>query len=323
MADHKVQVFKWAGYKTYSNSSDGILSDDDDQLDWFGQDTGAPETLQFDGSTHQISGGGTIETTFKDSETGEEVTENLVFYSVENVGWVFSPAKGSSFSDGDQIKCFTKNAWTDRDGVNYKDVVCFTPGCQIATKSGLIDVADLKVGDLVQTADNGLQPIRWIGRRDLSSEQLAKSPFLRPITIAKDAFGEGMPHCAMQLSPQHRLLVTGRNLELHFAHSEALAPAKGFISLPGVNIDQTFRATSYIHILFDRHEVIFSNGVKSESLFQGKTAIKSLSPQGRREIAALFPELLKNKGTIVKTARICLKPHEIEALNRTSNCLSY
>ena len=47
----------------------------------------------------------------------------------------------------------------------------------------------------------------------------------------------------------------------------------------------------YHHLLFDRHEVVRSNGTWTESLFTGPQAMASLGPAARREIRAIFPEL--------------------------------
>ena len=47
----------------------------------------------------------------------------------------------------------------------------------------------------------------------------------------------------------------------------------------------------YFHILFDRHEVVISNGAETESLYTGPEALKSVGEAARAEIFALFPEL--------------------------------
>ena len=44
-------------------------------------------------------------------------------------------------------------------------------------------------------------------------------------------------------------------------------------------------------MLFDDHEIIFSNGAPTESLFTGPEALKSLSAESREEITQLFPEI--------------------------------
>jgi hypothetical protein len=43
-------------------------------------------------------------------------------------------------------------------------------------------------------------------------------------------------------------------------------------------------------MLFDQHEIVYANGVRSESLYLGPEAQRSLTPAGREEIHALFPE---------------------------------
>lgn len=47
----------------------------------------------------------------------------------------------------------------------------------------------------------------------------------------------------------------------------------------------------YFHMLFDRHEVVISNGAETESLFTGPEALKSLGAAAVAEIFAIFPEL--------------------------------
>ncbi len=42
-------------------------------------------------------------------------------------------------------------------------VICFVPGTKIATPLGPCPVEDLAEDDLVETRDNGPQPVRWIG----------------------------------------------------------------------------------------------------------------------------------------------------------------
>lgn len=46
-------------------------------------------------------------------------------------------------------------------------VACFTPGTGIATPKGEVAFERLKKGDRVLTRDNGIQTIRWIGRKKL------------------------------------------------------------------------------------------------------------------------------------------------------------
>jgi hypothetical protein len=54
--------------------------------------------------------------------------------------------------------------------VTFNSIPCFVAGTLIRTEHGETPVEDIKAGDLVFTHDDGLQPIRWVGRRTVSAE---------------------------------------------------------------------------------------------------------------------------------------------------------
>lgn len=170
-------------------------------------------------------------------------------------------------------------------------IVCFAGGTLIATDSGVVAVENLREGDLILTRDNGLQPIRWIGSRKLSAAELQATPALRPIRIRAGALGKNTPESDLTVSPQHRVLVRSKIAQRMFSTDEVLVAAKHLQELNGIEIAEDVTKVEYFHILFDRHEVIFSNGAETESLHTGPQALKTLSPAAREEIFALFPDL--------------------------------
>ena len=87
------------------------------------------------------------------------------------------------------------------------------------------------------------------------------------------------------------MLVSSRIAERMFGHTDVLVPAIKLAGLPGISIDEKVEVIDYFHILSDRHEILFSNGAPSESLLTEPEAMKALSPEARREIKALFPEI--------------------------------
>lgn len=181
--------------------------------------------------------------------------------------------------------------WADYEGI-YADIeqdafiVCFASGTLIETDTGPTDVAHLSVWDRVRTMDNGFQPIRWIAAR-----RVRASGDFAPVRIAAGALGGGLPMRDLRVSPQHRILIRSKIAQRMFHCPEVLVPAKKLLSLPGIEIDTSTRFVTYWHFLCDRHEIVFSEGAATESLFTGLEAFKAVGPEARREISALFPGL--------------------------------
>lgn len=168
---------------------------------------------------------------------------------------------------------------------------CFTPGTLIATPTGERAIETLHPGDLVLTRDHGPQPIRWIGRRDLSARQLDTQPNQRPVRIAAGALGADLPPRPLTVSPQHRILVVSKISGRMFGAAEVLCHARHMIAMQGITVRNPPAGVSYLHLLLDRHELIRSNGVWTETLYTGREAMKSLPAKSREEIHALFPAL--------------------------------
>jgi hypothetical protein len=181
-------------------------------------------------------------------------------------------------------------------------IPCFTAGTSIRTPSGVQNVEGLKAGDLVLTADNGLQEIRWIGKRRLSNQMLTNAPKLRPVRVCAGALGHGLPVVDLLVSRQHRMLVTSKIALRMFGSESVLVSAIKLTELPGIFVDVDVKEVTYLHILFDNHEVVFAEGAPSESLYVGQEALKSLTSEGREEIYAIFPELY-NMTVLPKPAR--------------------
>lgn len=170
------------------------------------------------------------------------------------------------------------------------DVFCFTPGVLIATAQGEKPVETLTVGDRIVTRDNGLQTLRWIGQRDLNAAALGLNRHLAPVLIRAGALGHGVPEADLILSPNHRVLMANDKTQLHFNEREVLVSAKHLLKQDGVEAVQA-AGVSYLHLLFDHHEVVLANGAWSESFCPDDRALRGIGNAQRREICELFPEL--------------------------------
>jgi len=194
-------------------------------------------------------------------------------------------------------------------------VPCFTPGTLIATPKGQRRVEILQVGDHVITRDNGLQPIRWAGQRRLSGAELARNSHLWPVLIRQGALGKGMPEQDLLVSPNHRLLIVSDQSALYFEEREVLVAAKHLTSRPGIDVVQASDLT-YVHLMFDQHEVILSDGAWSESFQPGDNSLAGVAQDQRNEIFELFPELATQEGVMAYgAARRSLRKHEAHLLS--------
>ena len=191
-------------------------------------------------------------------------------------------------------------------------VLCFTAGTLITTPRGAVPVEDLAVGDLVLTRDNGARPLRWIGRRRLSAAELAANPRLRPVRFRAGSLGNGLPHADLTVSPQHRMLVQSVEAELHFGEHEVLVAARHFGGRPGIETVTDAGEVIYVHLMFDEHEIVLSNGVWTESFQPGEHTLGDMDAEQRAELYTLFPELAGGLPTAAAypAARITLKAGE-------------
>jgi Hint domain len=191
----------------------------------------------------------------------------------------------------------------------YDEPPCFTPGTLIATPSGPRLVEDLRPGDLVLTLDKGAQPVRWVGRVDLSSGHLQRHPEHRPVRILRGALAPGLPVRDLILSPQHRVMMRGWKAELLFAEPEVLVPAVALRNDDDICIRQPAAGVSYLHLLFDRHEIIFAEGSEVESLHAPWFDRVALPKAVLAELEAFFPDLLTN-APAMPLARPCVTVSE-------------
>jgi hypothetical protein len=166
---------------------------------------------------------------------------------------------------------------------------CFTPGTLITTQRGELPVEHLSAGDRVITRDNGIQEVRWVGKTQMFLHDFQAEPHLLPVFIRQGSLGKGLPERDMMVSPNHRILVANERSSLRFADREVLVAAKHLVT-QGVHTVQS-SGTTYIHFMCDRHEVVLSDGIWTESFQPDDHSLKSIGNAQRLEIYELFPEL--------------------------------
>jgi len=139
-------------------------------------------------------------------------------------------------------------------------VACFCTGTRIATSRGDVAVEALAVGDLVKTASQGMQPIRWIGLRAYEGRFIAGNHLALPVRIHRDALGAGVPSRDLCVSPDHAL-----------AEGGVLVHAWRFVNGVSITQAEAVERVEYFHIELENHAVIFAENTPVESFLDNGT----------------------------------------------------
>ncbi|KUJ78117.1 type I secretion protein [Ruegeria marisrubri] len=236
---------------------------------------------------------------------GDITYTGTTFYLADGTQ-VFTPTDGQVLQNG----TFVSSSWVTSQGPLLVDTdlgpACFTPGTMIRTPDGERPIEEIAVGDLVETADRGPQPVLWIGRARVE----AQGKFA-PIRFEAGVFGLDRP---LLVSPQHRMLIDDWRAEYFFGLGEVLAAAHALVN--GTTVARMEGGeVEYIHLMFARHEIIFANGAKTESYLPGH-AVSRADRETQAELISLFPELARMTGKwegANLAARPVLRPREVQA----------
>ncbi|PSL16573.1 Hint domain-containing protein [Shimia abyssi] len=241
------------------------------------------------------------------------VTEFVSFDSI--VTAVGGPADGmqsdqigSTGNNQNQSVQLDENGNWVSAGLNEGTIPCFLHGTKIATKRGEVAVEDLRPGDMVVVRDGGFAPIRWIGsyRANARGAGFEKSA---PVRIPQGSMGRGVPARDLYVSPNHRIWMRDASFEVLFEEREVLIPAKQLVGWKGIEQVSYVPEPEYFHILFDKHQIILSDGLQTESFHPGELTIDQFEHEARDELMRMFPDLL-DLAAYGETARRCLKSHE-------------
>lgn len=184
-------------------------------------------------------------------------------------------------------------------------VICFLPGTLIDTPQGARKVEALRPGDLVQTRDNGAQPLVWSGQTVLRGAELYLHPDLRPIRIAAGALGEGAPQPDLFVSPGHRLLRRAPQA----LGGEVLIAARDLIDGRAVRRDFSQSTVTYLHLMLESHQILTANGVACESFHPGLAEERVLQWHAR-SLEKARPGLTRDPWALGDPARRCLSAGE-------------
>jgi Hint domain-containing protein len=151
----------------------------------------------------------------------------------------------------------------DREGARTRlaaaATVAFTRGTRITMADGRqVPIEALQPGDRVLTRDSGPQDVRWTGMQTLRA-----TGAFAPITIAPGTLNNTGE---LVVSPNHRLFIYQRVDALRAGRKEILVKAGLLVN--GTTVTQEPGGfVDYYQVLFDKHEIIYAEGIAAESLF--------------------------------------------------------
>ncbi len=194
-------------------------------------------------------------------------------------------------------------------------VVCFTPGTMIMTADGARDVASLVEGDCVQTADNGSAEILWIGQRRISGARMRAIPSLTPVRLREGALDKDVPDEGLLVSPDHRMILRGPRAKALYNCDEVLVTAKDLINDTTISREYNRRDVTYIHMMLPQHEVVFANGVATESFHPDASRFDDLDRMDRARLLDRVPELQADPAAYGDYARRVLSASEASIMH--------
>ncbi|MGB8813722.1 MAG: Hint domain-containing protein [Paracoccaceae bacterium] len=193
-------------------------------------------------------------------------------------------------------------------------VICFTPDTRINTPTGPRLIQHLRPGDSILTKDNGPQAILWSGHRRMTGARLYAMPHLRPIRFRRGALGVDRPEDDLLVSPQHRMLVKGAAAQSLFNTSEVLVAAEDLLNDHSIMVDHSLREVTYVHILLSAHQIVWANGLETESFHPSNTALDTIDAAQRAVLLGLLPGIAEHPQSYGDYARRNLSGSEAAIL---------
>ncbi|MGI4795415.1 MAG: Hint domain-containing protein [Janthinobacterium lividum] len=282
--------------------------------------SGTAGTLEIDGTTMPtatISGfvsGDVIDLTSVAYKAGDTVSISGTTLTLKNAsGTTLETLKVSSGLSASSIKII------EDAGCGTELCVCFLRGSHIATPDGERLVEQLAQGDMVSVMVGTQivsQPVRWIGHRAIDVSELADPARFHPVRIRQNAFADGVPHRDLLVTQEHCILVDGR-----------LIPARMLVNRRSIILDRSFTSYEFFHVELDRHGILLSEGLTTESyLDTGNRAVFGLDQPVRTDGMETAAPLAVDRETVepiwnrlVARAEMCFAPLHAETMPRLND----
>lgn len=173
--------------------------------------------------------------------------------------------------------------------IGLADLLCisFARGTLITLATGAqCPIERLAPQDRVLTRDHGPQPLRWIGQATLRALGV-----FAPVVITQGALGNSGD---LIVSQHHRMFLYQRQRLAGIATAELLVQARHLVDGERIFLREG-GFIDYFSLVFDRHEIVYAEGIPAESLLVNETTISRLPQALSAEMRARFPGLSQDQ----------------------------
>ncbi len=130
---------------------------------------------------------------------------------------------------------------------------CFAEGTHLLAPEGRMPVEAIRPGQMLRTAEGGVAPVIWVGRRRLDVRRHRRRQDVMPVRVRAGAFAAGVPARDVLLSPDHAVFVGG-----------VLVPIR-YLANGRTIVQERVESITYWHVELPRHGVVLAEGLPCES----------------------------------------------------------
>ena len=214
---------------------------------------------------------------------GDGVQYEKIFFTdyglLNTVGYSYGDITSLSFFD----LSFNPNA-----------IACFHSDTLVSVAHGKVAVQALEIGDLLCSYKGGFARVRWLGTRHIDCRRHPQPFDVWPVRVQQGAFGGGLPHRDLWLSPDHCVFAKGVLVAIrHLLNGSTIA------QVPRDDV-------TYWHVELEKHDVILAEGLPCES-YLNTDEYERFDNRHTAPLSELFPE---------PCARIVTQGVELEAIRQ-------
>lgn len=216
-------------------------------------------TLRFTISWHAPNRVGLL--TIENLDSGEQaqsVIDDPHPWSLDDVVALLHRGKGCQVDPSVTLLAFSDTV----EPVNL--TAGFAAGTCIDTPNGPCAVENLCSGDLVETAEFGLHPVRAV-----VTHRVPAFGRFAPIHLRAPFFGLEQN---LTVAPDHRLLISGVDAEYLFGSDSVLVEARHLAKIAADRRRKGPHTVTYVQVLLDTHVCLSVAGAWGESLYLGDLA---------------------------------------------------